>query len=217
MRPAFVPKAMPEPIGSHTPVGNESTEIGSGQVIRSAIAEDPGWQNALMLLSKQSTSQLQEVLRDRELLEGLNQSVNTRHPSHQNDIAAVARMLSSNTLLAQAVAHEEELLVEKRTRVENNLLTLHALERQWRGKQANMDRALDPFSPQSLYRQLANSVTEADDMSERIVEAFLSEDSSASDRETSDWVRAMRESRTRYWKRRARKERWDEGKVGGWR
>lgn len=39
----------------------------------------------------------------------------------------------------------------------------------------------------------------------------------ASEREVLDWVKRYREAKKGYYLRRERKERWDEGRVGGWR
>lgn len=39
----------------------------------------------------------------------------------------------------------------------------------------------------------------------------------ASEREVADFVRRLREGRKVAWLRGERKERWDEGRVGGWR
>jgi len=35
--------------------------------------------------------------------------------------------------------------------------------------------------------------------------------------EVADWVRRYREARVEFYLRQERKERWDEGRVGGWR
>ena len=37
------------------------------------------------------------------------------------------------------------------------------------------------------------------------------------ERETLEWVRRYREAKKLYYLRQERKERWDEGRVGGWR
>lgn len=37
------------------------------------------------------------------------------------------------------------------------------------------------------------------------------------EREIQEWVKGYREERKRYYGRREKKERWDEGRVGGWR
>ncbi|KLU89315.1 hypothetical protein MAPG_08288, partial [Magnaporthiopsis poae ATCC 64411] len=42
-------------------------------------------------------------------------------------------------------------------------------------------------------------------------------DAPATERETLDWVRQYREARKLLYLRQERKERWDEGRVGGWR
>lgn len=51
-------------------------------------------------------------------------------------------------------------------------------------------------------------------------ESFLEgeeEGITATEREVNDWVRRYREARVLYYLRQERKERWDEGRVGGWR
>lgn len=37
------------------------------------------------------------------------------------------------------------------------------------------------------------------------------------ERDVGDWVKKYREARVQYYLRQERKERWDEGRVGGWR
>jgi len=39
----------------------------------------------------------------------------------------------------------------------------------------------------------------------------------ASEREVGEWIRRVREGRELWWRRTCRRERWDEGRVGGWR
>lgn len=39
----------------------------------------------------------------------------------------------------------------------------------------------------------------------------------ATEREVAEWVRRYREARKVYYLRWERRERWDEGRVGGWR
>jgi hypothetical protein len=48
-------------------------------------------------------------------------------------------------------------------------------------------------------------------------ESFLEGDGMASDREVGEFLRGYRDGRKVYWKRVEGKERWDEGRVGGWR
>jgi hypothetical protein len=49
-------------------------------------------------------------------------------------------------------------------------------------------------------------------------ESFLEGDGGvATEREAAEWVRRFREAKKVYYSRRERKERWDEGRVGGWR
>jgi hypothetical protein len=83
-----------------------------------------------------------------------------------------------------------------------------------------MDHALAPFSPAALYQQLGQGVQEQASVCEAMEESFLDgegEGVSATEREVTDWVRKYREAKVQYYLRQERKERWDEGRVGGWR
>lgn len=80
-----------------------------------------------------------------------------------------------------------------------------------------MDTALSPFSPQSLYQRLVQAVQEQEQVCRALEESFLEGDGKAGDRELGDFVKRYREARKLLLLRRERKERWDEGRVGGWR
>lgn len=83
-----------------------------------------------------------------------------------------------------------------------------------------MDHALAPFSPASLYQQLGHGLQEQGAVCQAMEESFLEGDGDggvASEKEISEWVRKYREARVLYYLRQERKERWDEGRVGGWR
>ncbi len=114
----------------------------------------------------------------------------------------------------------EARLAHQRSAAQAQLLSTHALERQWRGKQADMDHALTPFAPARLYQRLAQGVGEQEGVCYALEESFLEgEDDGAlaTEREAGDWVRRYREAKKSYYLRQERKERWDEGRVGGWR
>lgn len=83
-----------------------------------------------------------------------------------------------------------------------------------------MDHALAPFSPAALYQQLGQSLQEQALVCQAMEESFLDgegEGAPATEREVTDWVRRYREAKLQYYLREERKERWDEGRVGGWR
>lgn len=84
-----------------------------------------------------------------------------------------------------------------------------------------MDHALAPFSPASLYQHLNQGVVEQEAVCHALEESFLEGPSGngdrATEREASDWVRKYREAKKLYYLRQEKKERWDEGRVGGWR
>lgn len=80
---------------------------------------------------------------------------------------------------------------------------------------------LAPFAPSSLYQRVSQGVQEQGGVCQALEESFLEEGGegtgAATEREVSDWVRRYREARVLYYLRQERKERWDEGRVGGWR
>lgn len=81
-----------------------------------------------------------------------------------------------------------------------------------------MDRALAPFAPSSLYQRLGQGVQEQELVCRALEESFLDgDDGVATEREITDWVKRYRDAKKLYYSRRERKERWDEGRVGGWR
>lgn len=69
----------------------------------------------------------------------------------------------------------------------------------------------------ALYQRLNSSVQEQDAFVKGIEDSFLEESGIASDRELADFVRRVREAKRVAFLRTERKERWDEGRVGGWR
>lgn len=114
----------------------------------------------------------------------------------------------------------EARLTHQRATTQGQILSTHALERQWRQKQSGMDHALASFSPAALYQQLGQGVQEQALVCEAMEESFLDgegEGAPATEREVTDWVRRYREAKLLFYLRQERKERWDEGRVGGWR
>lgn len=126
--------------------------------------------------------------------------------------------MEQNIALASHLNELEVRLVHLRSSTQAQLLSTHALERQWKQKQSDMDRALAPFSPSSLYQRLNQAVQEQEMVCRALEESFLDGDGGiATEREVVEWVRRYREAKNVYYSRRERKERWDEGRVGGWR
>jgi hypothetical protein len=83
-----------------------------------------------------------------------------------------------------------------------------------------MDHALSGFAPARLYQRLNQEMVEQEGVCAALEESFLEGEGDgepASEREASDWVRRYREAKKLAYLRQERKERWDEGRVGGWR
>jgi hypothetical protein len=163
---------------------------------------------------------LADMLARPQLLDALTHSSSTAHPSLQASHQALEAALAENVELATYLLEQEKRLALQRSNTQAQLLSTHALERQWRQKQSDMDHALAPFSPASLYQRLGQGVQEQSLICQALEESFLEGDADgavATEREVLDWVRRYRDAKVLYYLRQERKERWDEGRVGGWR
>lgn len=164
---------------------------------------------------------LAEILSTSSLLSGLTHGPSTAHPSVTASTEALSSSLSANIDLATHLLELGSRLAHARGSTQALLLSTHASERQWRAKQSEMDHALSPFAPASLYQRLGAGVAEQGQVCAALEESFLEgegdDGAAATERETLDWVRRYREAKKLYYLRQERKERWDEGRVGGWR
>ncbi|KAI8629090.1 hypothetical protein F5Y19DRAFT_89441 [Xylariaceae sp. FL1651] len=190
---------------------------------------DPGETWLPRILEDKSKQDLAELLSSPLVLQALNVSPTTMHPSLSQTQDALLAALSENIGLAQHLTELETRLAHQRASTQAQLLSAHALDRQWRAKQADMDIALAPFGPAALYTRLTQALQEQEMLCAAMEESFLEGESGgresmdaaggnlATERETLDWVRRYREARRLYYLRQERKERWNERRVGGWR
>jgi hypothetical protein len=163
---------------------------------------------------------LAEILANPTLLGALTQSPATIHPSLAQSHQLLQACLSENIEVAGHLMELETQLSQQRSAAQAQLLSTHALDRQWRQKQSDMDHALSPFSPAALYQGLVQGVHEQGSICQAMEESFLDgerDEALASERDVLDWVKRYREAKTLYYLRQERKSRWDEGRVGGWR
>ncbi|KAI1076733.1 hypothetical protein F5B20DRAFT_307933 [Whalleya microplaca] len=199
------------------------------------VPEDPGEQWLPKVLEDKSKQDLAAILSSPALLTALTHAPSTIHPSLAATHAALQEALDANTGLARHLASLETHLGHQRAGVQAQLLSTHALERQWRAKQAEMDAALAPFGPAALYGRLTAALAEQEGVCAALEESFLDGGSSggsggrgedggdgdgklvASEREILDWVRRYRDAKKLFYLRQERKERWNERRVGGWR
>jgi predicted nucleic acid-binding Zn-ribbon protein len=126
-------------------------------------------------------------------------------------------LLESNVALASSLQKTEARLVHQRAETQSRLLALRALEQQHKSKIVETEDALRSFSPMALYQRLNASVQEQEALVKGIEESFLDEGGVSTDRELADFIRRVREAKKLAFLRAQRKERWDEGRVGGWR
>lgn len=175
------------------------------------------------MLNWDRTVDLHHVLQTPELQHAIIHSPETTHPSIPASTAPLQALLAQNIALAESLKQLEAHLQHQRESTQSRLLSLRALERQWRAKQAEQDEALREFSPPALYQRLNAAVVEQEALCRGLEESFLEgegvggADVVASEREVADFVRRLREGRKIAYLRAERKERWDEGRVGGWR
>jgi len=179
--------------------------------------EDPGEQWLPKILKDKSKQELADILARPELLAALTHSTSTAHRSTTASQELLQAALAENISLASHLNEVEARLARLRSSTQTLLLSTHALERQWRQKQLEMDRALAPFSPSSLYQKLSQGVQEQEMFCRGLEESFLEADGEATEREVIDWAKRYRDAKKVYYSRQERKERWDEGRVGGWR
>lgn len=169
------------------------------------------------------TVDLHHLLQNSDLQHAIVHDPQTTHPSLPASIAPLQSLLSANLGLAESLKALESHLQHQRQSTQSRLLSLRALERQWRAKQAEQDAALRDFSPPALYQRLSAAVGEQEALCRGLEESFLDgkgdtgNGAVASEREVSEFVRRLREGRKIAYLRTERKERWDEGRVGGWR
>ncbi|ROW18007.1 hypothetical protein VPNG_00395 [Cytospora leucostoma] len=200
--------------------GAGGAQQAQAQVARPQEIPDPGDQWLPKILEDKSKQDLADILSSTALLSGLTHAPSTAHPSVLASTEALSSALSQNLELAAHLLELEGRVARARGSAQAALLSTHALERQWRAKEGEMDHALGPFAPASLYQRLGGAVAEQEQVCVAMEESFLEgegDDGAATEREALDWVRRYREAKKLYYLRQERKERWDEGRVGGWR
>ncbi|KAK3310338.1 uncharacterized protein B0T15DRAFT_33968 [Chaetomium strumarium] len=213
------PPPLPEAVASDS---GHTASLATAQenAAQSQAIADPGDQWLPKFLEDKSKQDLADILSDPTLLSALTHSPQTIHASLRASHEALQAALAENMERAAQLLDLEARLAHQRSAAQAQLLSTHALERQWRAKQAEMDHALAPFAPASLYQRLARGVAEQEGVCYALEESFLEGEGDgalATEREAGDWVRRYREAKKLYYLRQERKERWDEGRVGGWR
>ncbi|KAL2178648.1 uncharacterized protein P884DRAFT_276548 [Thermothelomyces heterothallicus CBS 202.75] len=217
-RPPPLPEA--STTGSSSPGLSSSSNIEHHHGLTPEDVADPGDKWLPKFLQDKSKQDLADILSDPALLSALTHSPQTIHPSLRSSHDALRAALSENMELAAQLLDLEARLAHQRSAAQAQLLATHVLERQWRAKQGDMDHALAPFAPASLYQRLAQGVAEQEGVCHALEESFLEVEGDralANEREVGDWVKRYREAKKLYYLRQERKERWDEGRVGGWR
>ncbi|KAL9108862.1 MAG: hypothetical protein Q9227_006393 [Pyrenula ochraceoflavens] len=195
---------------------------GSAENSRSSLLQLPGLEEGWLPSNVQdkSVSDLQAALSDSTLVDALA----CEHPAYAESLNPLEKALASNIVQVQQVQSTERHLTKLREDVQALLLQHTTLSAQWRRKQGDMDAALEPWSPKSMYQRLVAGITEQGSLVRAVEESFLEADHNietglekATEKEVSDWVRRIREGTVLLEKRREARARWDEGRVGGWR
>ncbi|KAM0803902.1 hypothetical protein BDR22DRAFT_923215 [Usnea florida] len=198
------PPPTPNPPNANTPTAHPTTS--QHQAATPAPPPDPSDQWLPDILLDKSSQTLTHALSHPPLLTSLS----TLHPSLTP--SPLPPHLSTTTHHARTLFTTHAHLLSLRARTQSHLLHLHALERAWREKQKVMDQELAPWSAKVLYRRLREGEREAEEWCRALEEEWL-----GGVGEVGDFLRGFREGRVRVWRRREGRERWDEGRVGGWR
>lgn len=210
-------QSQPHNLHPHAPLQNQPPNTAQPSI---SLPEE-GWLPDI--LKDKTTVHLHHVLQTPELQHAIAHNPETTHPSLPASTAPLQALLAQNIALAESLKQLEAHLQHQRESTQSRLLSLRALERQWRAKQAEQDEALREFSPPALYQRLSAAVGEQEALCRGLEESFLEgqdatgTDAVASEREVAEFVRRLREGRKIAYLRTERKERWDEGRVGGWR
>ncbi|KAI9644513.1 hypothetical protein NHQ30_006534 [Ciborinia camelliae] len=216
--PSFSRPGEPSTSSTETPIQCEDESHDDPEQVQSNLSlEDPGDQWLPDLLLGKSKQDLASILSNPTLLAALTHSKRTSHPSISASHEPIQTTINDNLTLATHLDKVASRLQHLRAAIQTQLLATHALERQWKQKQAEMDRALAPFAPSSLYQQLAQGVAEQEMICRAMEESFLEAQDVLGERDVLDWVRRFRDSKGVFYRRREWKDRWDEGRVGGWR
>ncbi|KAF2131556.1 hypothetical protein P153DRAFT_312043 [Dothidotthia symphoricarpi CBS 119687] len=223
--PSTGPPLPPPPPGQSQSYGGQQTSSQNpSQADPSQLTVHPpndGWLPDV--LKDRPTKDLHHILQTPDLQHAIIHSPETAHPSLAASTAPLQALLAQNIALAESLKQIESHVQHQRDNTQSRLLSLRALERQWRAKQAEQDEALREFSPPALYQRLSAAVGEQEALCLGLEESFLEgqgaggSDVIASEREVTEFVRRLREGRKTLYLRAERKERWDEGRVGGWR
>ncbi|TKA72279.1 hypothetical protein B0A55_06185 [Friedmanniomyces simplex] len=168
-------------------------------------------------LKDKSTADLHALIQDPSLQAALLDNPATTHPAIPASQQALYPLIDTNLHLASSLQDLEAHLTTLRSQTQSRLLSLKALEQQHRTKLSETENALVDFSPMALYQRLSAGVRDQEELLRGIEESWLEEEGVASEREVVDFVRRVKEGKRVAFLRRERKERWDEGRVGGWR
>lgn len=214
----------PPPPGAH--VQDEPSELDAGQTYgyhqsqqQASFPPIPAIESNWLpdSVKDKNTSDLHALLQDQSLQASLLDNPSTTHAAIPASQQALRPLIETNVQLASSLQDLEAHLSTVRQSTQSRLLALKALEQQHRSKLSETEDALSSFSPMALYQRLSASVQEQDQLLRGLEESWLEEDGVASEREVSDFVRRVKEAKKTAFLRRERKERWDEGRVGGWR
>jgi len=221
--PTQGPPLPPPPPGAYKQ--NEPSELDGGQAHLSQrqhptnVAPIPtieqDWLPAT--LKDKTTTDLHALLQDHSLQAALLDDPMTTHPAIPASQQALRPLIESNIHLSTSLLDLEGRLNRQREETQSRLLALRALEQQHRSKLAETENALSSFSPMALYQRLSASVQEQDQLLRGIEDSWVEEGGVASEREVADFVKSVKDAKKMAFLRRERKERWDEGRVGGWR
>lgn len=161
-----------------------------------------------------SEDELQVLLHDPDLLEALFLA---RHP-HPVQYAQVLE--DTERKQAELRAHVEALrpeVLEKRFEVENALMKMKALERDWEDTERQMYNSMKPMSPVALQARLQAAVTDSQAMSDSMLTSFLDFGSAPNNDNIQDFIKDYRQVRKLYHLRSARLARLKEGRISGFR
>ncbi|TVY43181.1 hypothetical protein LSUB1_G001107 [Lachnellula subtilissima] len=158
---------------SDDPRALQQARFSNSEVLYAEQIQDPGERWLPKILEDKTKQDLADILAKPDLLAALAHSTSTAHASIASAQEPLQAALTENIALASHLNELEARLAHLRSSTQAQLLSTHALERQWKQKQSDMDRALAPFSPSSLYQRLSQAVQEQEMVCRALEEVSL--------------------------------------------
>lgn len=167
-------------------------------------------------LTRSSAHVLEELLRNPQAIHGLIQL-----QSPQTDSIHAQQLQASHQLHSQRAPQLQNRILHDLPQLRETagaaLANAQQAEAEWRQLEADMYKALQPFSLRALQLRMDSAVTEAEQVCDSLASSFLDEAGAYAtdgDDSVASFIKQYRKERKTYHMRKETQERWKEERVG---